>query len=75
MGVRYTVAVCLVLLLAGLGAGCVSNTSGSPALTAENVKRINKGVTTRAQVEAIFGPPANLTMLSDGKRSDRKSVV
>ncbi len=58
-----------MIFLASFGGGCVSDTSGSAALTAENVKQIKKNVTTRAEVEAIFGPPANSTLLGDGKRT------
>ena len=66
---RFISVVLLVCFLACFVGGCVSDTSGSSALSADNVKQITKGVTTQAQVEAILGPPANVTMLSDGKRA------
>jgi len=68
MLMRLAIAVCLILALVALGGGCISNTFGSSSLTADNVNQIKKGVTTRADIEAIFGPPENVTMMSDGKR-------
>jgi hypothetical protein len=68
MPARIVIAVGLVLVLGGSG-GCVSNTSGSTTLTADNVNQIKKGVTTRAEVEAIFGPPAEVTMQANGQRA------
>lgn len=53
-------------------AGCVSQhfETGTP-LSSEKVVQIKKGVSTRADVEALFGPPSFVAMLPDGKRSLR----
>jgi SmpA / OmlA family len=68
MRTQYVSALCLALLLIGFGGGCNSTSSGSSALSSDKVNQIQKGVTTKAQVEAMFGPPANVTMVSGGKR-------
>lgn len=47
--------------------GCVTSTSGQ-RMDAAQVNSIKKGVTTRSEVEANFGPPIATGMLPDGKR-------
>jgi len=37
-------------------------------MTADKVAQIKKGSTTRTEVEALLGPPANVSILPDGKR-------
>jgi len=37
-------------------------------LDSDAVHRIQKGVTTRAQVEAMLGPPGMMSLLPDGRR-------
>ena len=37
-------------------------------MNADKVSQIKKGVTTRAEVEALLGPPANVFMMPEGKR-------
>jgi hypothetical protein len=71
MCARYAgvVHVIVVLLLAGFGGGCSSTSSGSSSLSADKVNEIQKGVTTRAQVVGMFGPPAQVTMLPGGKHA------
>jgi hypothetical protein len=53
------------LLLAG---GCSSSTTGT-RIDHVRLDNIQKGVTTRAEVEAMFGPPASLSIAPDGKRT------
>ncbi len=48
-------------------AGCVSSTVGSK-IDRSNVEQIKKGVTTRAEVEALLGSPDNVSMMGDGRR-------
>jgi outer membrane protein assembly factor BamE (lipoprotein component of BamABCDE complex) len=56
---------CLLLILAG----CVSQTSETGTkLDATKVAQIKKGITTRAEVEALLGPPTNVDMMAEGKR-------
>jgi outer membrane protein assembly factor BamE (lipoprotein component of BamABCDE complex) len=49
--------------------GCASNTyeSGTP-MSADKISQIKKGVTTRAEVEALLGPPDFVSLVGDGKR-------
>ena len=55
---------CLLLILS---VGCSSTTSGNK-IDRDRLTDIKKGVTTRAEVEAMFGPPASLSIAPDGKR-------
>jgi hypothetical protein len=49
--------------------GCMSSqTETGPSLSSSRVDQIQKGVTTRAEVEAWFGQPLQVAMLSGGKR-------
>jgi outer membrane protein assembly factor BamE (lipoprotein component of BamABCDE complex) len=47
--------------------GCASSTNGTK-LNATQVSQIKKGVTTRAEVEQMFGPPTHISLMGDGKR-------
>jgi outer membrane protein assembly factor BamE (lipoprotein component of BamABCDE complex) len=47
--------------------GCYSSSSGTP-IDAQKVSGIQKGVTTRSQVEGMLGQPTNVSMLGDGRR-------
>jgi hypothetical protein len=63
-------AVTLAIVCAGfVSSGCVSGTSGTKQLEAGKVSQIKKGETTRAEVEAMFGPPDSVSMLPDGRRA------
>lgn len=57
------------LMLACLAAssGCMNTSSGTPISTAA-VSTIEKGKTTRAEVEALLGKPEMVMMLGDGRR-------
>ena len=48
-------------------AGCAATSSGTK-MSANQVDKIKKGVTTRAEVEANFGTPLNVSVLPDGRR-------
>jgi hypothetical protein len=62
---RTALALCL---LGGI-VGCSSvNTENGVAMTPDKIAQIKKGVTTRAQIEALFGPPDNVAMMPEGKR-------
>jgi hypothetical protein len=57
-------------MLAGICvSGCVSSSSGTPAIAKQNVDAIQKGVTTRADIESKFGPPTSVTIRPDGGRA------
>ena len=47
--------------------GCMNSSSGTPIDSAK-VERIQKGKTTRAEVEALLGKPEMAVMMGDGKR-------
>lgn len=47
--------------------GCATNTYGTK-LDQNKVSQIKKGVTTRVEVVAVFGPPVTVSMLGDGRR-------
>jgi hypothetical protein len=51
--------------LATMLAGCASSSSGTK-IDQSNVDRIQKGVTTRTQMEQMFGTPDNITIMGDG---------
>ena len=55
------------ILLLALVAGCATATSGNK-IEASKVDQIKKGVTTRAEVEALFGRPETISMMGDGRR-------
>jgi outer membrane protein assembly factor BamE (lipoprotein component of BamABCDE complex) len=62
-------SIALLFVLFGL-AGCASqqNYAYGTELNADKVAEIKKGTTTRAEVETLLGPPANVSMMEDGKR-------
>lgn len=52
--------------------GCItksSNTSDGTLIAAEKVSHIQKGKTTRAEIEAMFGKPSHVGMIDEGKRT------
>lgn len=63
---RALLALCLLASPLAL-TGCMNSTSGTP-IDASKVSRIEKGKTTRAEVEALLGHPDMTMMLGDGKR-------
>jgi|SRR5581483_8757022 len=58
-------ALCLFLGLSGCAS--VDSTTGIQ-LSRDKIDQIKKGVTTRAEVEALLGPPASVSMMPDGRR-------
>jgi len=60
------VVLVMVVCAASL-VGCTSGRSGTK-VEREQVSQIQKGVTTRAQVEALFGLPTVASMMGDGRR-------
>jgi hypothetical protein len=68
MRVQCVIVICLASLVIGFVGGCASSSSGSSSLSADKVNQIHKGVTTKAEVVAMFGPPENVAMLPGGKR-------
>lgn len=54
-------------LAATMLCGCTYQ-AGQPPLDRAKVAQIQKGVTTREQVEAILGPPTSLGLGNDGER-------
>jgi len=57
--------LCLFLTLSG----CFSNNAEyGTQMSADKVSQIKKGVTTRAEVEALLGPPMMVSMMPDEKR-------
>ena len=49
--------------------GCATTYSNGVKLDRSKVSQIQKGVTTRAEVEALFGPPIIVSPMSDGLRT------
>ena len=73
MNPSYLCLRALAVIAAGflltLCSGCMSyDTELGTQMTAEKVTQIKKGITTRAEVEALLGPPTSVTMLGNGKR-------
>ena len=56
--------VCLGLFLA-IVAGCASS---GRKIEADKISQIQKGVSTRADVERLLGPPTHVGLAGDGKR-------
>ena len=48
--------------------GCATTYSNGVKLDRSKVSQIQKGVTTRAEVEVLFGPPAYVSLMNDGRR-------
>ena len=63
----YIYQAVLLLFITGFVAGCASTSYGTK-IDRDKVSQIKKGVTTKAQVELLFGPPAYAGMAGDGRR-------
>jgi hypothetical protein len=48
-------------------AACATPT-GPPPMTSAQVDSIQKGATTRAQIDAMFGPPISISIVDNGDR-------
>jgi hypothetical protein len=49
-------------------AGCVSTTTLGAKIQKAQISEIKKGVTTRADIERMFGAPLNVSIIGDGRR-------
>ncbi len=47
---------------------CADVNTGTQSLSSDRVAQIKKGVTTRAEVEQLLGPPSSVSMMGDGRR-------
>jgi outer membrane protein assembly factor BamE (lipoprotein component of BamABCDE complex) len=65
---RFVIGFVFAILSIGSATGCVSSTQGNQSLAASKVNLIQKGVTTRAEVEKLLGSPDNIAMMGDGRR-------
>lgn len=64
----FAQSVLALCLFAGF-TGCSSvNAESGTLMSQDKIAQIKKGVTTRAEVEALLGPPANVAMMPEGKR-------
>jgi len=62
-----SISLAFVIILVSLTiTGCVSSTG--QRVETDKVSQIKKGVTTRAEVEALLGQPTNVTVVGNGKR-------
>jgi len=69
MGFKYIVIVCLCLGCLFQAGGCTSSSNvGNQKLTADKVNQIQKGVTTRSEVEQLLGPCELVSIRPDGRR-------
>jgi len=65
---KYATRALALCFLAGL-AGCSSiNNESGVQMSQDKVALIKKGVSTRADVETLLGPPMHVAMMPDGKR-------
>ncbi len=62
-----TVVLVAVAMIAITSIGCYSASTGTK-IEKTKLTQITKGVTTRAQVEEMFGPPMHVAMRSNGGR-------
>jgi outer membrane protein assembly factor BamE (lipoprotein component of BamABCDE complex) len=63
------VAVIVLIAASALFAGGCASSSYGTKLDNNKVTQIQKGVTTRAQVEQMFGSPVNISLMGDGRRT------
>jgi outer membrane protein assembly factor BamE (lipoprotein component of BamABCDE complex) len=66
---KTIIANIAVLIFFGLlGAGCATSTIGNQNLNSDNIAKIQKGVTTKAEVIELLGQPDTVGMMGDGRR-------
>jgi outer membrane protein assembly factor BamE (lipoprotein component of BamABCDE complex) len=58
----------LVVVIVALFCGCASTSTG-PSMDKNDISQIQKGVSTRAQVEQLLGPPTSTSLMGDGRRT------
>lgn len=63
---RFATVITAIAILI-FTASCVSTSVGTK-MSAEKVQQLKKGVTTRAEVENLFGQPLTTSMLGDGRK-------
>ena len=61
---KLTIACIAALLLAG----CAATQTGQEPVSQAQVDSIQKGVTTRAQIDAMLGPPISISIVDNGDR-------
>ncbi len=61
---RQTIAALAALMLAG----CAATQTGQEPMTRSQVDSIQKGATTRAQLDAMLGPPISVSIVDGGDR-------
>jgi outer membrane protein assembly factor BamE (lipoprotein component of BamABCDE complex) len=61
--------IVVVIFLGLVGAGCATSTIGNQNLNADNIAKIQKGVTTKAEVIELLGQPDTVGMMGDGRRT------
>jgi hypothetical protein len=57
----------VLVLPTSLAIGCMTYTQGT-RIDESQVSKIEKGVTTRAEIEAMLGPAENVVIMGDGRR-------
>jgi hypothetical protein len=62
-------AILLGLLVTMVGCATAATSTGNQSLQGDRVAQIKKGVTTRAEVEQIFGAPNHVQLMGDGRRT------
>lgn len=67
IAVSKFVRLIVLVPLISLAIGCMTYTQGT-RIDESQVSKIKKGVTTRAEIEAMLGPAENVVMMGDGKR-------
>jgi hypothetical protein len=58
-----------ILGILSIAIGCAHVDTGNQQLQKDRVAQIKKGVTTRAELEQLFGPPTHVHMMGDGRRT------
>lgn len=65
---KRTTDIALVALICVLFVGCATTHTSGTKFDQNAVSKISKGVTTRAEVEAAFGPPLFVAIIGEGRR-------
>jgi outer membrane protein assembly factor BamE (lipoprotein component of BamABCDE complex) len=61
---KLTIACIAALLMSG----CAATQTGQEPVSQTQVDSIQKGVTTRAQIDAMLGPPISIAIVDNGDR-------
>lgn len=65
--IRFAVLFVIAFALTVI-TGCTTTSSVGQKVSAEKATEIQKGKTTRAEIEHMFGPPMTASILGDGRR-------